>query len=305
MEVIAAAVQAPTEEPAAACYICYEEESADNPYIDPSPCACTGSIKLHIACFRELKSRTQTCSICKSPFGDVDFIISCDFVEKASGHRYVGKRLAISGKFAGPLTVYYPSGAVYKTKPYTNNGVLHGCYTELYECGQIKEVGHYRRGSLQGPYMTYYESGIVRSMTEYENNARHGSSIEYFEDGGVRNRCKYMNGQQTGEYVEFYDFGDYLCKCSYENGQLHGPSTYYYPSGNIEKIVQYMYGEIHGTTKYYYDGGMPEKDVSYVHGMVVDDTVYDEQGAVKYIRDYRTGSVIEFKNKKKGRSRKN
>ena len=297
----AAAAPAPADGDTAACYICYEEESADNPYIDPSPCSCTGSIRLHIECFRQVRARSETCGICKSKYGEVDLIVSCDYVDAADNCRYVGKRLVISGKFVGALTVYYPSGATCKTKQYTNKGILNGCYKEFYESGQTKEVGNYKYGARHGPYVTYYESGILQKVVEYENNLLHGTYIEYYEDGSVYIRCKYEDGYITGEYTEFYDTGDYNCKLSYEDGHLHGACTYYYPSGSLEKVVQFRRSEVHGTAKYYYDGGAPEKDVIYVNGEAVDETVYGEGGKIKYMRNYRTGTLIEFKNKKKGR----
>jgi antitoxin component YwqK of YwqJK toxin-antitoxin module len=282
----------------ATCYICYEDATAENPYIDPSPCACTGSIKLHFSCFKEVNQRSPNCGICKSKYRDVnDYPIPCDFIE-VNGYRYVGTRMVISEKFVGNLTIYYSSGVKYATEQYSTKGELHGKYKQYYENGTIRGIGYYKNGELHGPYATYYENGVAKTMIEYEDDEYHGCYVEYFEDGTPSARGKYVNGHRDGEYVKFYENGDYYCKLSYTDGILDGNSIYYYQTGGVEEIVPHKDGEMHGTAKYYNEDGIIEKEIIYTRGIAIDETRYDEVGKMKYTRNFQTGIVLTYDTRK-------
>lgn len=49
------------------CYICYENESKENPYA-LSPCMCKGSIVIHKSCLENMIKFSRICSICKSKY---------------------------------------------------------------------------------------------------------------------------------------------------------------------------------------------------------------------------------------------
>ena len=295
MEVITAAATAPD---AATCYICYEDATTENPYVDPSPCECTGSIKLHASCFKQVKEHSPNCGICKSKFRDInDYPVTCDFTE-VNELRYIGRRMAISGKFVGNLTIYYQSGVKYATEQYSIRGELHGKYKQYYESGTIKTIGYYKNGELHGPYATYYESGLAKSMIEYKEDEYHGAYVEYFEDGTPSSRGKYKNGHRDGEYVKFYENGDYYCKLSYTDGILNGNSIYYRQNSVVEEIVPHKDGEMHGTAKYYNEDGIIEKEIAYTRGIAIDETRYDENGKIKYTRNFRTGIVLTYDTRK-------
>lgn len=303
MEVIAPVAAATADDAAATCYICYEDETPSNPYIDPSPCSCTGSIKLHVECFKEIKKRSATCGICKSKYSVVDIALPFTEIEY-DGTRVEGRKLQISGRLVGEIKRFYPSGAKQSVEHRLNNGTLHGKYKEYHENGIHRSIGYYKNGEMHGPWATYYESGMAKSMIEYEEDEYHGAYVEYFEDGGAKIRCKYVHGNRDGEYVQFYENGDYDRKISYINGMLHGSSTYYYRSGEIEEIIHYDNGELHGTARYYYDGGILEREITYNRDTPIDETRYTEAGDIKYIRNCYTGQIATFtptKQKKKSK----
>ncbi len=280
-------------EQAATCYICYEDETADNPYLDPSPCSCTGSIKLHIECFKQVNKHSSTCGICKSKYGAVDYKIPCDFISY-DGCRIVGTRMAISGGFIGTITTYYPGGNKYSEENYNANGKLHGKSKHYYENGAIKELGYYKNGELYGPYVIYYESGITKSMIEYDENEYHGSFVEYFEDGTPSVRGKYNSGNRDGEFVKFYENGMYYSKMTYDNGTLHGATEYYYEDGTLAESLPYKNGYIHGTCKEFNEDGILIKENTYKNGTKIDETCYDNTGEILVIRNYETGAVVHF-----------
>lgn len=281
----------------ATCYICYEDETPTNPYIDPSPCSCSGSIKLHLECFKEIKKRTDTCGICKNKYIVHDFALPFTEIEY-DGTRVEGRKMQISGRLVGEIKRFYPSGAKQSVEHRLDNSTLHGKYKEYHENGIHCTIGYYKNGEMHGPWMTYYENGTAKSMIEYEEDEYHGAYVTYFEDGGVKTRGKYNNGYRDGEYVEFYDNGDYYRKMSYVNGTLHGSAIYYYHNGEIEEVVLYDNGELHGTARYYYDDGVLEKKITYNRDRPIDETRYTETGEIKYIRNYATGGVVAFVQKK-------
>ena len=296
--VAAAPVAAAPKEPVATCYICYEDETPSDPYVEPSPCSCTGSIKLHVSCFKEINRRSNTCGICKSKYEVHDIALAYSET-LADGYRIEGKRMQISRVLVGEIRHYYPSGSKYIVEQRLPNGLLHGKYKEYHENGIHRRIGYYKNGEMYGPWATYYETGLTKSVIEYDEDEYHGTYIEYFEDGSVNVRCKYDNGCRDGEYVQFYENGDYYRKISYENGHLHGSAIYYYPSGDIEESVQYDLGELHGSARYYYDGGILEREITYRRDTPIDETRYNEDGEIRYFRNYINGQIATFAPKKK------
>ena len=45
------------------CYICYQEQSEENRFIDPNPCNCRGTIKVHNTCFDTLITSYDACGV--------------------------------------------------------------------------------------------------------------------------------------------------------------------------------------------------------------------------------------------------
>jgi len=50
------------------CYLCYEEATEERQFVDPNPCDCKGTIKLHSSCAQELINNSESCGICKVPW---------------------------------------------------------------------------------------------------------------------------------------------------------------------------------------------------------------------------------------------
>jgi E3 ubiquitin-protein ligase DOA10 len=48
------------------CYLCHDEATDERQFIDPNPCACKGTLRLHKSCAKELMNNYKSCSICKS-----------------------------------------------------------------------------------------------------------------------------------------------------------------------------------------------------------------------------------------------
>ncbi len=47
-------------------YICFDKATEGDPFADPNPCICKGTIKLHTTCAKEIMNNTESCSICKA-----------------------------------------------------------------------------------------------------------------------------------------------------------------------------------------------------------------------------------------------
>ncbi len=95
------------------CYICYETQSEENKFIDPNPCNCRGTIKIHNTCFDTLTTSYDRCGICRTQFLN-------------NGYK----------------KYYYPSGPL-REEGLMVNGLKTGVWNDWHNNGQLwKEVNY-------------------------------------------------------------------------------------------------------------------------------------------------------------------
>ena len=112
------------------CYICYDVESAENPYAI-SPCNCKGSIHLHKTCLETLWKRVQNCGICMESWN------------KPKKYR------------DGLELIEIFDDDLFMIVQYTidSSGNKHGLYQKWYKCGQIY---------IECTYDMDYRSGVYK-----------------------------------------------------------------------------------------------------------------------------------------------
>ena len=256
---IAAAVSA---EEQALCYICYDPSTATEPFLQPSPCACSGSIHLHYSCFLKIQQHNPaaSCSICKRPYKEVDNTEEYEeIVEEGSAHyRVTGTRDRLTGKKDGLIVYYYPDGG-------------------------HKRCVEYHADKREGLFEEYYESGVLAVKGRYYNDKRSGSFKEYYEGGELRLEAHYRRDKLHGEYTEYYESGKMKSAHQYNTGVIYGLGCEYYKNGIQASLVEYdELGRKTGTEFQHYEDGILKANIHWEAGKKVNVMeFYDTPGALK------------------------
>lgn len=274
---------------ATTCYICYEEASADHPFLTAPVCACKGSLTLHRICYEQIRltaPTTSTCSVCKQLYNDPEMYETFD--ETNSDYmRYIGRRHKLTGQLDGPYTTYYSNGAIWFQTTYCN-GQRNGSYTEYYEDGQLERAYTYKNGEIHGSYMQYYEDGSICIEAEYANDERHGYYKEYYRSGALAYDYTYIEGYKCGDCIAYYETGAKRQVTTYDlNGAVVYKIVHYYESGNMEAVYIYSENEELVQKIEYYDmplqkgfgtpNGMASEQI-YAYGKCVHSSRWCENG---------------------------
>lgn len=79
-----------------------------------------------------------------------------------------------------------------------DNARVNGKRVKRDEYGNIRAVGHYRRGKLDGECKSFYEDGKLQSRIEYKDGIEDGMHEEWDEYGDITYRCRYRDGKAVG-----------------------------------------------------------------------------------------------------------
>ena len=52
------------------CYVCLQGSTEETPFMDPNPCYCRGSTKLHQHCFNQMRETVYKCGMCNKDWRD-------------------------------------------------------------------------------------------------------------------------------------------------------------------------------------------------------------------------------------------
>ena len=189
------------------CYICYENESKENPYAsEPNPCPCKGSIVIHTKCLENVIKTSRNCSICKSKY-NLKYLPQKDGRELIIETAEYGKRIE-----------------------YTVNerSEKHGSYVIKNSNGRTVLLHSYINGIMEGPYVEYYQNGQIKSVCKCRNNRIEGEFCEWDKDGNVLEESIYKDGKKHGECVQWVREG--WCRVgktlNYIEGELDGVEDY-------------------------------------------------------------------------------
>lgn len=111
------------------CYICQEEsfiKDSDSSFCEKNICKCKGTNRIHKHCFQKLRNQ-DLCSICKSPFQNVEDLIIEEPLELESvsekdcfgwNHEY---SIDQKGRKQGIHRIYYQNGVLWEETQYKND----------------------------------------------------------------------------------------------------------------------------------------------------------------------------------------
>lgn len=161
------------------CYICIGPGSEDEPFADPLPCACTGTIKLHNNCLEELIRNTTKCGICKQLW-------------------------PLNGTVR---RTYYPHGLLESEGIYVNDK-LNGTYKKYYANGQLWQEYTCDNGILDGPKKEYYTNGQLMYECMYVFGVMEGVERAYYEDGRLKAVFNWIHGTWQNNRYTRYKYND-------------------------------------------------------------------------------------------------
>ena len=185
------------------CYMCYDCESATNPYAsNPLPCDCKGSLLIHESCLKDIISKNiHDCTICKAKYNK-------KYLPKRNGLDVIIQKLKSGG------TIEYTVNS---------SGKRHGLYIMRDEDNKTLVKYYYKDGAMDGVYIDYYkENGQIRSIGYFVNNTLQGSCTEWNMDGSLKEESIYIGGVKHGLCTRWENEGFMRTKIeeNYVNGEL-------------------------------------------------------------------------------------
>ncbi len=186
------------------CYICFEQESKENPYAsEPPPCICKGSIVIHKKCLQTVIKSSRNCSICKTKY-KINYLPQKDgrelIIETNSYGEQIEYTVNETGNKHGSYIIKNNEGRVILLHSYIN-GIMEGPYVEYYPNGQIKSVCKCRNNRIEGEYCEWYEDGSILEESNYKDGKKHGECIRWLRENGCRvaNTINFIEGEAEME----------------------------------------------------------------------------------------------------------
>jgi antitoxin component YwqK of YwqJK toxin-antitoxin module len=228
----------PEEDPLVCC-ICYDE-AGEQGFMEPNPCKCTGTIKIHLACYEQVRDEFGKCGICKT-------------------------------LFPKEITILYQDGYIMEKFWAVNNQgyrYKHGEY-KLFKNGVLRTHTNYSMNRIHGQSIIYNESGYIHSITQYVNDSKHGLEQEFYPNGNIKLEVEYINDIQHGRYTKYFANKVVNFITHYVHGIRHGPFISHYPNGHVDIISTYNHGKLHGEFIKHYSYGSVQKKIMYNNGHTV------------------------------------
>jgi len=171
------------------CYICYENESKENPYLkEPHPCMCKGSILIHKQCLANVLKISKFCSICKTKY-NLKYLPQKDgkevIIEESSYGNTIEYTINERGEKNGTYIIKNSDGRTIILHSYIN-GIMEGPYIEYYQNGQIKSVCKCRNNRIEGEFCEWHQDGLILEESNYKNGKKHGECIKWVREGWCR-----------------------------------------------------------------------------------------------------------------------
>ncbi len=178
------------------CYVCLDKETDERKFVDPNPCSCKGTIKLHNDCALELTNNTSKCSVCKTKWrftgvknrfwrnGDIaeEFtyvdgkcILHKEYYESGElwkiiedGHTKIYSKSSTLLRYSYSINDHYLNKEFYDTgelaleEYFNNHSMLTGYFKVYYINGQVSQEGHLKGGCFFGLQKYYYQNGKLK-----------------------------------------------------------------------------------------------------------------------------------------------
>jgi antitoxin component YwqK of YwqJK toxin-antitoxin module len=269
-----------------ACYICLDESQSESPFVNPNPCKCKGTIRIHESCLTQVMDYRKYCGICKTIYARfvdglatikekrflgigyellIEYTIDTNWKKQGLENHY-RKRVQymdINGQLVNPEPV------LVKTIPY-KDGVIHGILEQLdivnpiiprSEC-IIRQKIPYVNGKVHGLRSVVYSDTIA--IIPYLDGLEHGKAIYSFMNGRLAQSANYVNGTIIGQVKSFYEDGSIRSEKHFnDRGQLNGIEKYWSEDGFLRSETIYINGKREGLMKEYFVNGQIKAEINF------------------------------------------
>lgn len=278
------------------CYICMTDEG-EEAFVDPKPCKCKGSIKIHSSCLEEVKRFSPFCSICKQMYcnpGPDGLITNRKMIRgmiqiwkvdiygrlQGSLKRYISERLCELD--IPSFEISYKDGIpVGEMKYYWIEMDQHEGH--WFYIKALKSIDHFVDGVINGDSYLYYRLTPEEIRAKFSEMALQYAEepkdyILTVEDMQVQKKTTYVNSRKNGLSIKYYGSG---------SGQQEG---------QIWKTAEYRGGLKEGTVKTYGLNGKLKNEEHYVNGMKEGDEItYQSDGeTVRSKKKFRGNALISI-----------
>ena len=294
------------------CYICYDTETAETPYMPISPCVCGGSIILHISCYNQIvenawkaggESGKVNCSVCKTQY---KFLKLVNMKQGEDGSMIVQQerkdKLVLEGpmndswNYNGEVLAYHDGKHVESMK--MSNGIIDGLKMVYnYEGGQkyLAEIQHLdTQEKFHGVRKTFYAHGGHNRITSWNHGKLHGLSRGYMLSGCMNFASWSNNGIHEGVYQSWYENGYIKEIGTYEKGGKVGVHETFYENGQQMNYITYSTnGKRDGEYRSYYEDGQIQEQCMYKKGARDGEELkWHENGQLASQKFYKMGDRV-------------
>ncbi len=304
------------------CYLCHDEETEENKFIDPQPCPCKGQLKLHKLCYEEIRSHNiNDCSICKSPYAHfVDGYANINttlFMVINYEYKLLYK-LDTNFKKQGEQKIVEIETNLYNGERTERliqhitftDGLMHGvektfkprflCSRALAFTNQsdfIEREVHYENGKRNGITKSVYRDFV--SEIPWVNDTPHGTARYVFTNGQLKKEVIFENGKIMNNITTYRDDGSLEAVEAYSNGERNGKTITYWPNGKIRAEIIYINDVMNELAVHYNVNGIKISQLSYKDGAIDGEYLeFFSDGTVSkrgnYVHNLRQGLFTEY-----------
>ncbi len=166
--------------------------------------------------------------------------------------------------------------------------------TESWPGGNRKSEIHMKGNIYHGPARYWYEDGPLQMECNYKENKLNGRLIRYFSNGKKEEERFYNDGLIVGLKRTWIPSGTLVSESIYNRGKLHGSHHDFYPSQRLKIEGEYINGQMEGRWLYYDELGNIIQITVFKKNLKDGwEVTYNQDGSIKYKRNYKLGQVIQ------------
>ncbi len=300
------------------CYLCLFEASEENAFVNPNPCNCKGSIRLHKSCYQEILKTSESCGICnilyrqhftgiKQSYIGFGSILIASYVDDILEGAYkiyddddilLERGNYVADKKHGICEKYLPNGIMYEKVTYIA-GKKEGICKKYRRDGSLEEEITYVEDKRHGPQIKHHPSGNQVEEIFWNEDVRDGPSRKYVygTEWHLQEESLYDKNRLT-VVRQFYINGHVKSEKHYMEDKIHGPYIIYTEHGTIKEEGYFENDSLNGSYKLYCANGSLTEEREYDNGILNGTYKIYEQGKLKieynYMRGIRLASYKTF-----------
>ena len=171
-----------------------------------------------------------------------------------------------------------------------------------YEDGELIGVGvsYYKNGDTS--LICYYSEGNSMIIKKgFDNKGKvtlengKGTIIKYYDDGTKKSESVFLNSVQNGNSTHYYNDGKIETSAIYTDDKANGITDWYYPNGKLALSILYK-NDLKMEVLKSFDKYGKGRDLGILKNGNGDCEIYNDDGSLKEIREYKDGVKIENEN---------